>query len=99
MQRDRSAVRADRRPALSPPCAPLGTVRRFVGMNDFARLSPVALQWLFPVILLVLVVAIAFAPSWLTGLIGVVVFFTLGYGGVTLYYRRSQQLDKRNGLK
>jgi hypothetical protein len=68
-------------------------------MNGFPRLAPVALQWLFPLILLVLVVAIAFAPSWLTGLVGVVVFFTLGYGGVTLYYRRAQQLDKRNGLK
>jgi hypothetical protein len=68
-------------------------------MDDSPHIAPVALQSLFPLILLVLVVAIALAPSWLTGLAGVVVFFTLGYGGVTLYYRRSQQLNKRNGLK
>jgi positive regulator of sigma E activity len=74
-------------------------VRRLAVMNDFRLLSPVALQWLFPLILLVLVIAIAFAPSWLTGLVGAVVIFTLGYGGVTLYYRRSQQRDERNGLK
>jgi hypothetical protein len=39
------------------------------------------------------------APSWLTGLVGVVVFLALGYGGVALYYRRSQQLDKRDDPK
>jgi hypothetical protein len=64
---------------------PLGTVRRFAVMNDSPRLSPIVLQWLFPLILLVLVIAIAFAPSWLTGLVGVVAFMVLGYGGVTLY--------------
>ena len=68
-------------------------------MNDFPRLSPVALQWLFPLMLLVVVVVMAFAPSWLTRLVGVVALFTLSFGGVTLYYRRSQRLDKRNGLK
>jgi len=49
------------------------------------------LQWLFPLALLVLVVAIAFAPGWVTGLIGVVVFGMLGYGGVAWYYQRYQQ--------
>jgi hypothetical protein len=68
-------------------------------MNDSPRLSAVVLQWLFPLILLVLVVAIAFAPSWMTGLVGVVVFFTLGYGGVTLYHRRSQRIDRRSDPK
>jgi Flp pilus assembly protein TadB len=68
-------------------------------MNDSPRLSPVVLQWLFPVSLLVLVIRIAIAPSWLTGLVGVVVFLALGYGGVALYYRRSQQLDKRDDPK
>lgn len=38
-------------------------------------------------------------PHWLSGLVGVVVFFVLGYGCVTLYCRRTQQLDRRNGLK
>jgi Flp pilus assembly protein TadB len=68
-------------------------------MNDSPRLSPVVLQWLFPVSLLVLVITIAIAPSWLTGLVGVVVFLALGYGGVALYCRRSQQLDKRDDPK
>jgi len=49
------------------------------------------LPWLFPLALLVLVVAIASAPGWVTGLIGVVVFGMLGYGGVVWYYRRHQQ--------
>jgi hypothetical protein len=49
------------------------------------------LQWLFPLALLVLVVAIAFAPGWVIGLIGVAAFGMLGYGGVAWYYRRSQQ--------
>lgn len=68
-------------------------------MHPFPRVSPLAIQWLFPLILLVVVVAVAFAPTWLIGLVGVVVLFTLGYGGATLYYRRAQQLDKRNGPK
>jgi hypothetical protein len=49
------------------------------------------LPWLFPLALLVLVVAIAFAPGWILGLIGVVVLGVLGYGGVAWYYRRYQQ--------
>jgi hypothetical protein len=74
-------------------------VRRFAVMNDSSRLSPVVLQWLFPLILVVLVIAIAFAPGWLTGVIGVVVFMVLGYGGVTLYYRRYQHLDEGDDPK
>jgi hypothetical protein len=50
------------------------------------------LPWLFPLALLVLVAALAFAPVWITGLIGVVVFGMLGYGGVAWYYRRYQQV-------
>jgi hypothetical protein len=46
--------------------------------------------------LLVLVVAIAFAPGWISGLIGIVVFLGLGYGGVACYYRRYQQFHKPN---
>lgn len=37
------------------------------------------LPWLFPLALLI-VVAIAFAPGWVIGLIGVLVFGILGYG-------------------
>ena len=68
-------------------------------MNDFPRLSPVALQWLFPLMLLVVVVVMAFAPSWLTGFFGIVALFTLSFGGVRLFYQSSKRLDKRNGLK
>ena len=49
------------------------------------------LPWLFPLALVVLVVAIAFAPGWMIGLIGVVVFGMLGYGGVAWSYLRYQQ--------
>jgi uncharacterized membrane protein YdjX (TVP38/TMEM64 family) len=65
-------------------------------MNGSPRLTTAALQWLFPLALLVLVVAIAFAPGWVIGLVGVVVFGTLGYGGGALYYRRYQQFHKPN---
>ena len=49
------------------------------------------LPWLFPLALLVLVVAIAVAPGWIVGLVTVVVLGMLGYGGVAWYYRRYQQ--------
>jgi positive regulator of sigma E activity len=49
------------------------------------------LTWLFPLALLVVVVALAVAPGWIAGLIGIVVFGLLGYWGVAWYYRRYQQ--------
>jgi len=58
-------------------------------MNDFHPTTAM-LQWLLPLVLLVSVIAIAVAPSWVIGLIGVVVFGVLGYGGVAWYYARSQ---------
>lgn len=64
------------------------TLRRMSGSR---RLTTAMLSWLFPLVLLVLVVAVALAPAWLVGLIGVVVFGVLGYGGVAWYYRRSPQ--------
>jgi hypothetical protein len=54
------------------------------------------LPWLFPLALLVLVLLIAFAPGWVLGLLGVVVFAALGYGGVVMYYRRYQQFHNPN---
>jgi CHASE2 domain-containing sensor protein len=65
-------------------------------MNDSPRLTTARLQWLFLLALLVLVVAIAFVPGWISGLIGIVVFLGLGYGGVAWYYRRYQQFHKPN---
>ncbi len=68
-------------------------------MHHARGISPALLPWLFPLALLVLVVSVAFAPGWLVGLVGVVVFYTLGYGGLALYSRRSQPLDKRTDPK
>lgn len=48
------------------------------------------LQWLFPLALLALIVAIALAPGWVTGLLLIAVFGVLGYG-VAWYYRRYHQ--------
>jgi Flp pilus assembly protein TadB len=52
------------------------------------------LPWLFPLALLVLVVAVAVAPGWITGLIAVVVLGIVGYGAVAWYYRRYQQFHR-----
>lgn len=65
-------------------------------MNDTRPLITAVLPWLFPLVLLVLVVAVAFAPGWVGGLIAVVVFGMLGYGGVAWYYRRYQQFHNPN---
>lgn len=66
-------------------------------MNDAQprRRVNAMLPWLFPLALLVLVLVIAFAPGWVLGLIGVVVFGALGYGGVVLYYRRYQEFHNQ----
>jgi hypothetical protein len=37
---------------------------------------------------------VAFAPGWVGGLIAVVVFGMLGYGGVAWYYRRYRQFHQ-----
>ncbi len=65
-------------------------MRHLTTMND-SRPTTAMLQWLLPLFLLVSVIAIAFAPGWVVGLIGVVVFGMLGYGGVAWYYARHQQ--------
>jgi hypothetical protein len=57
------------------------------------------LPWLFPLAALVLVIAIAFAPGWVIGLIGVVLFGMLGYGGVAWYYRRYRQFHNPDGYQ
>jgi Flp pilus assembly protein TadB len=63
---------------------------------NHSRPTTAMLQWLFPLVLLVTVVAAAVAPGWVVGLIGVVVFGMLGYGGVAWYYARSQQFHHPN---
>ena len=51
------------------------------------------LPWLFPLALVGAVLAVAFAPNWLVGVLGFLVFTALGWVGVPLYsrlrYRRS----------
>lgn len=63
-------------------------------MNDSRRPAPARRQWLFLLLVLLVALVIAFAPGWVSGLIGVVVLLGLGYGGVALYYRRYQQFHQ-----
>jgi hypothetical protein len=63
-------------------------------VNQTRPLMTAIRPWLFPLVLLALVVAVAFAPGWVGGLIAAVVLGTLGYGGVAWYYRRYQQFHK-----
>jgi hypothetical protein len=65
-------------------------------MTDSPRLTPVMRRWSFLLGLLVLVVVVAFAPGWISGLILAVVFLGLGYAGVVLYYQRYQQFHKND---
>ena len=60
-------------------------------MNDSPGRTTALLPWLFPLALLVLVVAIAVAPGWIIGLIAAVVLGMFGYVAVAWYYRRYQQ--------
>jgi hypothetical protein len=71
-------------------------VRLFAAMIDSPRLTPVMRRWLFPLALLLLVIVIAFAPGWVSGLILAVVLLGLGYAGVALYYRRYQEFHKND---
>lgn len=64
-------------------------------MNDLLRAHKALLPWLFPLTLLLVVIAVAFAPSAVAGLVGAVVFLGLGYVGVPLYYLRSKQREDR----
>jgi hypothetical protein len=64
---------------------------RLERLNDSRRRTTALLPWLFPLGLLVLVVAVAVAPGWLIGLIAAVVLGLLGYGAVAWYYPRYQQ--------
>jgi hypothetical protein len=70
---------------------PTRFVRCCVKMNGLLRGKSALLPWLFPLALLLVVLAVAFAPNAVTGGAGIVVFLALGYGGVALYYRRHQQ--------
>jgi hypothetical protein len=63
-----------------------------------ARRQKRTLPWLFPLALLLVVLAVAFAPNAVTGFVGIVVFLTLGYGGVALYYRRHQQRSDHDDI-
>jgi hypothetical protein len=50
--------------------------------------SKTILPWLFPLTLVLAVLVVAFAPSVVTGVLGVVVFILLGCGrGVPLWHR------------
>jgi 4-amino-4-deoxy-L-arabinose transferase-like glycosyltransferase len=55
------------------------------------------LPWLFPLGLPVAVFAVAFAPTWLIGILGLVALALLGYGGVPLYWRLRQGRGNGNG--
>lgn len=50
------------------------------------------LPWLLPLVLVALVVAVAFGPGWVIGLIAAVGLVASGYGGVVWYYRRYRQV-------
>ncbi len=65
-------------------------------MSGSQRGTTAMLQWLFPLAALVLVVAIAMAPGWVTSLLLIVVFGVLGYG-VAWYYRRYYQFHNSDG--
>ncbi|MEA2147800.1 MAG: hypothetical protein QOG59_3387 [Solirubrobacteraceae bacterium] len=65
-------------------------------MIDSPRLTQVMRRWLFPLALLLLVIVIAFAPGWVSGLSLAVVLLGLGYPGVALYYRRYQEFHKND---
>lgn len=67
-------------------------------MNDLRRVNKAMLSWLFPLALLLVVLAVAFAPSPVIGVLGVVVSLALGYGVVPLYYLRYLQRRDRNNI-
>jgi hypothetical protein len=68
-------------------------------VSDLLRVNKAVLPWLFPLALVLVVLAVAFAPSPVIGVLGVVVFLALGYVAVPLlYYRRYQRRSDRNDI-
>lgn len=60
-------------------------------MHGLLHVDRAMLPWMFPLALLLAVLAVAFAPTPVSGILGVVVFLVIGYVGVPLYYRRYRQ--------
>jgi positive regulator of sigma E activity len=60
------------------------------------RVNRAMLQWLMPLVMVLAVLAAAFAPPAVIAVLGVVIFAVLGYVGVPLYYRRYRQRSDRD---
>jgi len=67
-------------------------------MNDLLGAHKAMLPWLFPLTLVLIVVAVAFVPSPVLGAVGVVVFLALGYVVVPLYYLRYRRFHERSDI-
>jgi hypothetical protein len=52
--------------------------------------SKMILPWLFPIVLVGVVLVVAFAPNWLIGILGLVACALLAWVGVPLYWRLRQ---------
>jgi positive regulator of sigma E activity len=60
------------------------------------RVNRAMLPWLMPLVMVLAVLAVAFAPPVVIAVLGVVVFAVLGFVGVPLYYRQYQQRSDRD---
>jgi positive regulator of sigma E activity len=66
-------------------------------VHDLPRVNRALLPWLLPLAMVLAVVVMAFAPTAVAAVIGIVVLAVLGYVGVPLYYRHSRQRGDRGG--